>query len=77
MWKVLGVCAPILAVDLLFFGSNLLKFMNGGYYPMAIACALVAVMLTWQWGRSELAKAFFAFGVVYFRRVERTLADTI
>ncbi|WP_254053946.1 KUP/HAK/KT family potassium transporter [Singulisphaera sp. GP187] len=63
IWKVVAVCTPILAVDLLFFVSNLLKFMHGGYYPVAIAAALVTIMLTWQWGRSELAKAFFAFGV--------------
>ncbi|MDG3002278.1 KUP/HAK/KT family potassium transporter [Paludisphaera mucosa] len=61
--RALAVCAPIMAVDLLFFVSNLLKFTHGGYYPVAIAAALVAVMLTWQWGRGELAKAFYAFGV--------------
>ena len=61
--KVIAVCTPIMAVDLLFFASNCLKFTHGGYYPMAIAAALVSVMLTWQWGRSELAKAFYAFGV--------------
>jgi KUP system potassium uptake protein len=63
LWKVFAVCLPILSVDLLFFGSNLLKFMSGGYYPVAIAAVLVTIMLTWQWGRSELAKAFYAFGV--------------
>lgn len=63
LWKVLIVCTPIIAVDLLFFVSNLLKFMHGGYYPVAIAAALVSIMLTWQWGRGELAKAFYAFGV--------------
>ncbi|MEJ7639325.1 MAG: KUP/HAK/KT family potassium transporter [Singulisphaera sp.] len=63
LWKVLAVCVPILAVDLLFFASNLLKFMHGGYYPVAIAAVLVAIMLTWQWGRAELARAFYAFGV--------------
>ncbi len=63
LWRVAAVCAPIMAVDLLFFGSNLLKFLNGGYVPCGIAAALVLVMVTWQWGRGELAKAFFAFGV--------------
>ncbi|WP_240910977.1 KUP/HAK/KT family potassium transporter [Paludisphaera soli] len=61
--KATAICAPILAVDLLFFVSNLMKFTHGGYYPVAIAAALVAVMLTWQWGRGELARAFYAFGV--------------
>src|SRR5581483_5601263 len=44
--KVLAVCAPILAVDLLFFASNLLKFIHGGYFPVAIAAVLVTIMLT-------------------------------
>jgi len=57
------VCIPILAIDLLFFVSNLVKFTHGGYYPVGIAAALVAVMITWQWGRSQLASAFYAFGV--------------
>jgi len=62
-WHVLAVCTPILAIDLLFFVSNLLKFFHGGYYPVALATVLVTIMLTWQWGRSELARAFYAFGV--------------
>ncbi|QEH38123.1 potassium transport protein Kup [Aquisphaera giovannonii] len=61
--KVAAVCTPILAVDLLLFASNLSKFAHGGYYPVAIAAVLLSVMLTWQWGRAELARAFYAFGV--------------
>ncbi|AMV36924.1 KUP/HAK/KT family potassium transporter [Planctomyces sp. SH-PL62] len=61
--KAVLVCAPILAVDLLFFASNLLKFTHGGYYPVAIAAVLVTIMMTWQWGRGQLAGAFYAFGV--------------
>ena len=53
----------------MFFGSNLLKFTHGGYYPVAIASVLVVIMLTWQWGRSQLAKAFFDFGVAGGKRV--------
>ena len=61
--KVFAVCTPIMMVDLLFFFSNLLKFIHGGYVPVAIAVVLVTIMLTWQWGRTELARAFYAFGV--------------
>ena len=72
--KVLAVCVPILAVDLLFFASNLLKFMHGGYYPVAIAAVLVAVMLTWQWGRSQIAGAYYAFGVQGGKKVSWLVA---
>jgi KUP system potassium uptake protein len=57
------VCTPILCVDLLFFGSNLLKLFNGGYFPVLVASVLVAIMLVWQWGRKSLATAFYEFGV--------------
>lgn len=61
--KALAFCVPVMAVDILFFGSNLLKFTGGGYIPVGIAALLVMVMLTWQWGRSQVARAFYDFGV--------------
>jgi KUP system potassium uptake protein len=67
--KVLAVCVPIMAVDLTFFFSNLLKFIHGGYVPVGIAVVLVTIMLTWQWGRGEIARAYFAFGVQGGKRV--------
>ncbi len=72
--KVLAVCTPIMIVDLLFFFSNLLKFLHGGYVPVAIAVVLVTIMLTWQWGRTELARAFFAFGVQGGKKVSWLVA---
>lgn len=68
--KVALICAPILAVDLVFFGSNLLKFASGGYFPVAVAAFLVTIMVTWQWGRSQLAKAFFDFGVREGKKID-------
>ncbi len=73
-WKVFAVTVPIMAVDLLFFLSNLLKFTHGGYFPVAIAAVLVTVMLTWQWGRGQLARAFFAFGVEGGKKVRWLVA---
>ena len=76
-WKlphVLAVCVPILIIDLLFFGSNLLKLFNGGYFPLMIAGVLVGVMLIWQWGRQALAKAFYEFGVREGKKIEWLIA---
>jgi KUP system potassium uptake protein len=67
--KVLAVCAPLLAVDLMFFVSNLLKFASGGYFPVAIAVVLVTIMLTWQWGRAQIAAAYYDFGVKGGKRI--------
>ncbi len=76
-WKmvhVLSVCIPILIVDLLFFGSNLLKVSSGGYFPLIIAAVLVSVMLIWQWGRTTLASAFYEFGVREGKKIEWLIA---
>ena len=62
LWHVLAICVPILAIDMLFFVSNLTKFASGGYFPVAIASVLVIIMVTWQWGRKQMAKAFYDFG---------------
>jgi KUP system potassium uptake protein len=41
-------------VDLAFFSSNLLKFVDGGWFPLAIGAAIFALMTTWQSGRALL-----------------------
>jgi KUP system potassium uptake protein len=72
-WKlpwVLLVCLPLLTIDLLFFGSNLLKLGSGGFVPVLIAGLLVAMMLLWQWGRKSLASAFYDFGVREGKKIE-------
>jgi len=44
-----------LMVDLLFFTANLLKFIEGGWFPLAVAAIIFAVMTTWMKGRDLLA----------------------
>ncbi len=67
---VWSICLPLLLIDVLFFGSNLLKIGSGGYVPLVIACVLVALMLNWRWGRQALAQAFYAFGVREGKRMD-------
>jgi|688.fasta_scaffold02078_1 KUP system potassium uptake protein len=76
-WKISLVCllcAPILIIDLLFFGSNLLKLFHGGYFPVLVASLLVTIMLVWQWGRKSLASAFYEFGVREGKRIDWLVA---
>lgn len=68
------VCTPILIIDLLFFGSNLLKLFHGGYFPVLVASLLVTIMLVWQWGRKSLASAFYEFGVREGKRIDWLVA---
>jgi KUP system potassium uptake protein len=43
-----------LAFDVPFFVTNIFKFFEGGYVPIAIAAALVVMMLIWARGRRLL-----------------------
>ena len=55
---VLPVCAGFLAVDLTFFGANMLKFLHGGYVPIFIALGLFSIMHCWSWGRGFIARCY-------------------
>jgi KUP system potassium uptake protein len=56
--KALPLLAFFLALDLPFFGANLLKLWDGGYVPILIAMVLFAMMATWKRGRALLAASF-------------------
>jgi KUP system potassium uptake protein len=58
---ILPICALFLSVDLAYFFSNTLKFIEGGYVPIIIAAFLFTMMRTWQYGRAALARAYAAF----------------
>jgi len=48
------VTAAFLAVDLAFFGANMFKVADGGWFPLLIAAVLFALMTTWRRGRQLL-----------------------
>jgi KUP system potassium uptake protein len=43
-----------LCVDLAFFGANLLKIEEGGWFPLAVASLIFITMITWLRGREAL-----------------------
>ncbi|WP_313077572.1 potassium transporter Kup [Melaminivora sp.] len=45
-----------LAVDLAFFSSNLLKLIEGGWFPILIGAAVFTLMTTWKDGRALLTE---------------------
>lgn len=57
-WLVFGLFALL---DLTFFISNSLKFLEGGYVPLGIGLTLFAIMLTWSWGRRSIGKSYAAY----------------
>ena len=57
LWRVGPICAVFLTIDLAFFLSNARKLTDGGWYPLVIAAALLAVMHTWKTGRNAISSA--------------------
>jgi KUP system potassium uptake protein len=51
---VLVAALAFLAVDLAFFGSTLLKLLDGGWLPILVAAGVFAVLSTWKRGRELL-----------------------
>lgn len=57
LWKwpllaTIPLFSLLLLVDLAFFFGTILKFWDGGFAPIIIACGLFVIMSTWDWGRS-------------------------
>lgn len=53
-WKAGLLLALFLSVDLAFFSANLLKFVDGGWFPIACAALIFTLMTTWKRGREAL-----------------------
>ena len=43
-------------IDIAFFAANLLKFFEGGWFPIAIGAGVFTLMLTWMKGRSLMSR---------------------
>jgi KUP system potassium uptake protein len=51
LWIVLAGGGFLLAVDLLFFASNLTKLTHGAWLPLLIGIITFTILITWQRGR--------------------------
>ncbi|MDV6331486.1 potassium transporter Kup [Asticcacaulis sp. 201] len=54
-WQAWALLLPLGTLDLVFFGSNLLKIPQGAWLPLLLAGILVMIMLTWATGSRTLA----------------------
>jgi KUP system potassium uptake protein len=52
LWLVLSGAAAFLFVDLAFFGANLPKVVQGGWFPLLLALCVFVLLTTWQRGRA-------------------------
>jgi KUP system potassium uptake protein len=67
-WKYpLALCIAATSVfffvDAMFFASNLLKFFEGGWFPILIGGSIFLLMLTWKEGRRLMGVAQVAEGI--------------
>jgi KUP system potassium uptake protein len=56
-WLFLPLFGALFALDVIFLGTNLFKFFEGGWLPVSVAALLVFMMLSWITGRNRLLKA--------------------
>ena len=60
LWLCVTASTFFLLVDVAFFASNSLKIVQGGWFPLVLACALYTVMSTWKRGRQLLTQKMSA-----------------
>lgn len=75
-WKwswpvVLAIMIPILAIELIFFASNLLKLLDGGFIPLLFAAFSATLMLIWIRGTMLLQRKISADSVTLAFLVEK------
>jgi len=55
LWLCLAATGFFFAVDFMFWGSNLLKLFDGGWFPLLIGAVVFLFMGTWKDGRTLLS----------------------
>jgi KUP system potassium uptake protein len=69
LWIALLLMTPLLALDVIFLGANLLKIHEGGWVPLALGGGLMLLMWIWRKGVRIIAEKM--------RKVEVPLADLV
>ena len=60
LWLCIASTGLFFVIDAGFFASNSLKIAQGGWFPLAMAAALYAVMATWKDGRALMNRKLLA-----------------
>lgn len=58
LWWAVPLIAVFLVFDISYFGANLLKVKEGGWFTLLAAALFTIAMTTWRKGRSELIHKF-------------------
>jgi len=57
LWLCLAATSWFFLIDAVFFASNALKLLDGGWFPLMIGGAIFTLMVTWKRGRSLMNDA--------------------
>jgi KUP system potassium uptake protein len=63
LWLCVAATGVFFIVDFAFWASNMLKLLDGGWFPLAIGAAIFTLMLTWKQGRKLLHEKSKADGI--------------
>jgi KUP system potassium uptake protein len=72
--KAIPLVCMFLVFDLAYFGSNLIKFFDGGWFPTVVACCILTIMLAWRDGRKELSRLINATTLPLYHEADGSLS---
>ena len=75
LWMCLAATGFFLAIELVFFSSNILKVLSGGWFTLLIAAFVFTVMMTWARGRELLGASLRADAIELKPFLKSVLAD--
>lgn len=55
-WAIATFVTALLVVDLAFWGANVIKIPQGGWFPLVVALLIFTMMTTWKKGRRLVAE---------------------
>jgi KUP system potassium uptake protein len=64
MPAALAFYLPLIVIDYSFFAANVVKIMDGGWFPLAVGLGMFTMMTTWWTGRSTLSRIMAEGGTV-------------
>ena len=56
LWLCVAATGFFFVIDIMFFASNLLKLLHGGWFPIVIGIGMFVLMVTWTQGRRLLSR---------------------
>ncbi len=74
-WLAGLVTAGFLVVDLAFFGANIVKIADGGWFPLLMGGIVYTMMTTWQYGRRTLGAQLARSALPFDEFVARVSPD--